>query len=110
MTRPVKKDAALLKTIGDRLRKARTAKGLTQEQLAEAVGVQPETISRYERGTIPLSLTQLFEVAAALDVGVEALLGLGGRKGREADLLDRFRLLDRRGQELFLDLLRRMVP
>ena len=110
MPRPAKTDNALLKTIGDRLRKARSAKGFTQEQLAEAVGVQPETISRYERGTIPLSLTQLFEVATALDVGVEALLGLSGKKGREADLLDRFRLLDRRGQELIVDVLRRMVP
>lgn len=110
MPRPTRTNVKLLKAVGDRLRKARTAKGLTQEALAEAIGVQPETVSRYERGTIPVSVSQLYEIAKTLDVGVEALLGVGGKRGREGEIFERIRLLDRAGQDVLLALLRRMTP
>ena len=37
-------------TIGERIREARTAKGLTQEQLAEKLAVSGRTVSRWETG------------------------------------------------------------
>ena len=43
-------------TIGERIREARTAKGLTQEQLASAVGVRRETIMRLEKAQYNPSL------------------------------------------------------
>jgi len=36
-------------TVGERIRAAREARGLTQQQAAEAIGVSSGTISRYER-------------------------------------------------------------
>ena len=36
--------------LGGRLRDARRRFGLTQEQVAEAIGTHPVTISKYERG------------------------------------------------------------
>jgi transcriptional regulator with XRE-family HTH domain len=110
MSRPVHTDRRLLRSVGARIRKARVARGVTQSQLAERIGVEPETVSRYERGLIPLSLSQLHQVAVALDIGAEALIGVSGKRGREADLLERFRLLDKGGQELVLGLLRRLAP
>jgi transcriptional regulator with XRE-family HTH domain len=112
MTRPKNKDESILKAVGERLQKLRIQKGMTQEQLAEAIGVQPETVSRYERGAIPLSLSQLFQISEALGVGVDLLLGLPAKKGqesrREAELFERFSLLDKLGQDLILALLRRL--
>lgn len=40
-------------TLGERIRKARTARGLTQEQLAAKIGVLGNTVSRWERNVCP---------------------------------------------------------
>ena len=40
-------------TIGERIREARTAKGLTQEQLAEQVHVTKQAVYKYETGVAP---------------------------------------------------------
>jgi transcriptional regulator with XRE-family HTH domain len=39
---------------GDELRKKRTVLGLTQAELAEILGVKPNTIARWERGLLPV--------------------------------------------------------
>ena len=39
-------------TIGERIREARTAKGLTQEQLAEQVHVTKQAVYKYETGRV----------------------------------------------------------
>ena len=39
--------------IGKQIKKYRTAKGLTQEQLGELVGVTTQAVSKWERGSVP---------------------------------------------------------
>lgn len=46
-----------------RLRSARRAAGLTQKQLAHALGVEPITVSRWERGITTPSLSRLRRIA-----------------------------------------------
>ena len=58
----------------DRIRKLRTQKGWTQQELAEASGVDLRTIQRLESGQSVSSHT-LKGVAAALGVSLEALRG-----------------------------------
>ena len=112
MPRSSKTDKQLHRTVGNRLRRARTAQEMTQEQLVEELGIQPETVSRYETGSIPVSLTGLFRLAEKLDVPVDALLPIEKSSDRdnESELLERWRLLDKKGQSLVLDILRRMNP
>ena len=50
---------------GRRVRELRKQKGLTQEQLAEAIGRSVDTVSNIERGS---SLTRISTVAAIADV------------------------------------------
>lgn len=50
------------------IRKARKAAGVTQEQLAEVLGVNRATLSKYETGAIEPSVSQLKTIAAALRV------------------------------------------
>jgi transcriptional regulator with XRE-family HTH domain len=59
---------------GDRVRAAREAKGLTQKQLAEAVGdLNRESVNRIENGTQkPLGETTA-RIARALDVPLDSL-------------------------------------
>lgn len=52
--------------LGTAIAVRRKARGLTQEQFAEAIGVSPEWVSRMERGVGLPSLDVLAQIAAAL--------------------------------------------
>lgn len=62
------------KMLGQAIAKWRKARGLTQDDLAGFVEVDPVTVSRFERGTSVPSLQRLFVIAQALDVSVGELL------------------------------------
>ncbi|MFN8458455.1 MAG: helix-turn-helix transcriptional regulator [Anaerolineae bacterium] len=53
---------------GKRVRQLRRLKDMTQEELAEAVGISPEFISNLERGVNSPSFDTLEKLAEALDV------------------------------------------
>ncbi len=59
---------------GSRLREARLAKGLTQEQLAEAIGVAKPTLSGYERGIREPDFLKLNALLEVLEVDADYLL------------------------------------
>lgn len=54
--------------IGERLKKARTQKKLTQEKLAEKLDVSIAFLSRIERGNSHISLKRLSEICDILGV------------------------------------------
>lgn len=58
----------LLQRLGSEVRAARKRQGLTQEALAERIGVVPETVSHIERGNRRPSLEAVFAIAKALPV------------------------------------------
>ncbi len=58
----------------EKLRDARKRKEITQEQLAEALGVRRAVISKYETGVIEPSISQLKKMAVVLGVTVSDLL------------------------------------
>lgn len=62
--------------IYQRIREARKAAGITQDTLAQILGVNRATISKYETGTIDLPVSQLMRIADALGVHVLDLLGV----------------------------------
>jgi transcriptional regulator with XRE-family HTH domain len=63
-----------LKTkFGQRLRKLRRQKDLTQEQLAEAVGISVEFLSNMERGINGPSFETLEKLAEKLEVQIAEL-------------------------------------
>ena len=61
--------------LGERLRAARDARGLTLDQLSTSVGVSKAHLSRLESGDRQPSVGILVEVAAALGTRVSVLLG-----------------------------------
>jgi len=63
-----------LKAIGTRIKEARESKHLTQEQLAEIVGLSTTHISVIERGVKAPKLETFIEIANALDVTADSLL------------------------------------
>lgn len=64
-------------TIGDRIRKARTAKGYTQEQLAKILGIAKSTVAGYETGNRSLDAVKINAIAKALNVSGDYLLATG---------------------------------
>lgn len=56
--------------LGKHLRSLRKARGLTQAQLAEKLGVVQSRVAAIERKPETMSVAGLFEVFAALDVQV----------------------------------------
>ena len=63
------------------LQAARSKKGMTQKELASAVGIAPSTISNYEAGEREPSLDILCAMADALDCSLDMLI-LGKEKDR----------------------------
>lgn len=62
------------KAAGKRIKIARIRMDLTQEQLAEMVGLSPTHMSNIETGTTRVSLTSIVRIANALSVSLDALL------------------------------------
>lgn len=64
--------------VGKRLRRRRRLLGLTQQQLAESVGIRFQQIQKYECGANRISASRLFELSEALHVPVQFFYdGLG---------------------------------
>lgn len=62
------------KLLGQRIRAARLAAGLSQEQLAEMVGQTSQHISHTEVASTKISLPALVKIANALHTSVDKLL------------------------------------
>lgn len=78
-------------TLGGKLRALRKAKGLTQDELAAALGVKRATVSNYEIDRRHPSLAELKRFANFYGVGLD-LFGLAP-SDEAADLTARLRLL-----------------
>lgn len=63
----------LRKTIGQNLRRLRKSRNLTQEQLAESVGISAVHVNRIEQGHSSPSAEVLFAIADVLDITSDSL-------------------------------------
>ena len=62
------------KAIGKRIKIARINKNMTQEAVADKIGVTPQHVSNIETGNSSLSLTALVAIANLLKVSADELL------------------------------------
>lgn len=60
--------------IGKRIRKYRWDKNISQEQLAEKIGVSATHMSHIETGSTKLSLTVLLKISEALKISTDLLI------------------------------------
>lgn len=56
--------------VGERIRERRTALGLTQEHLANALQISYQQVQKYETGANRVSAGRLYEVSKKLDVDI----------------------------------------
>ena len=60
----------LLKSLGERIKEIRLAKGLTQTELAHKIGKDHPSINRLEKGKINPSYFFLCEIAEGLEISI----------------------------------------
>ena len=81
------KHEAFFKEIGERIAQARKERGLTQQQLADALGISQQTLAHYEVGRVGVGAPMLPRLSELLDLSFdEILLGhptvrLPGKRG-----------------------------
>lgn len=110
--RPPTKDAP---AFGQRLAEARKLRGLTQQQLGDAVGVTQKMIDYFERRAVNVKSDMVRKLAEALSVGIDELLGTSEpkpRRGRKSNLLAQFEQVSRlpkKDRELVSQLINRFL-
>lgn len=62
---------------GSRLAESRRALGMTQEETANRLGVTPQAVSKWERGTSSPDLEMLYRICSLLGTSADYLLGTG---------------------------------
>jgi transcriptional regulator with XRE-family HTH domain len=67
---------AALVTFGQRVRQLRREAGLTQDQLAEASGIDRAALSKIETGNRDIGVSKVFPLAAALGIGPDRLFAM----------------------------------
>jgi transcriptional regulator with XRE-family HTH domain len=97
------------KTIGKRLRELRKARGLTQIEVAEKIGIQQALLSAYELGQVRIhgalvaAFASLFKVSADQILGLKEIKGNGAAHDRRfLRRLERIEKLPRRAKQTLL--------
>jgi transcriptional regulator with XRE-family HTH domain len=67
-----------LKRLGDAVRAARTARGMSQEALADAAGMDRSHMGKVERGERNVTLLNVAKIAAALGLKPSEILDQAG--------------------------------
>ncbi|NOZ93149.1 MAG: helix-turn-helix transcriptional regulator [Acidobacteria bacterium] len=66
----VRQEVPEVARIGERLRKLRKLRGMTQSELARQIGIQQSDLSRMEKGTYRVSLDNLFKILTVFGMDV----------------------------------------
>jgi len=105
-----------LEDVGGRIAAARRARGWTQGELAEAVGVSRSAVAQWETGRAGQITANLSRIAAALGVGVEHLMNGDDRRApiqavdaEETAMLRLFRACAADDRQILLRTARRLV-
>jgi transcriptional regulator with XRE-family HTH domain len=72
------------KRIGQIIKEARQARGLTQMALAELIGVSYQQVQKYEMGSVNISVDRLKQIAKAVNVPITLFFPPGTELTAEA--------------------------
>jgi transcriptional regulator with XRE-family HTH domain len=75
------KEKTFYADLGRRIADQRKARGITQAQLAEQLGIAQQTMSHYEGGVSRIAVETLTQAAEAQGVRIEELIGTPAKRG-----------------------------
>jgi transcriptional regulator with XRE-family HTH domain len=67
------KNSKFVNGFGKNLRKIRLEKGLSQEYLADEIGIPTNQVGRIERGEVNTSVSTAFALATVLEISISKL-------------------------------------
>ena len=97
------------KLIGERIKRARKTKGITQENIAEKLGVSIGYVSQVERGITKISLDLLGAISGILDCDIAGFITESATQSSEymeSELLNEIRKLDQGKKKFVLEMIR----
>lgn len=97
------------KLIGERIKRARKTKGLTQEALAEKLNVSIGYVSQVERGITKISLDLLGAISSILDCNIASLISESAVNSNgyiETELLHEIQKLDNKKRKYILEIIK----
>lgn len=65
-----------MEQLGERLKKERTKMGLTQQQIADILGVERSTYTKYECGSSKPSTRILYKISLIYSIAIDELIRL----------------------------------
>lgn len=93
------------KQLGQRIREAREAKGMSQEQLAELISRDQRSVSEYESGKRRIYANDLPTIARALEVPVIYFFqDVMSEDDLDVALLDEFHQLDTEARKTLIEM------
>ena len=104
-------DEAFFKALGARIAELRKEQGLSQQALADALGIPQQTFAHYEVGRARMPVSLLPELGKLFGVAVDELLGLRSGSGKRGPApkfqkqLERIAQLPRARQQVVMDML-----
>ncbi len=75
----------MIKTIGQSIKELRKERNITQEELAEAINVTPQAISKWENSIGLPDISQVIPLATFFNVSTDVILGIT-EKGRKEEI------------------------
>lgn len=98
-----------MKEIADRIKEARLAKGMTQDELAKALGLKSRSsINKMEKNTYEIGLDRLKQIARVLDVDPD-YLAFGNTEDKKDEINRLFDQLTDSQKDAALAVLRELV-
>lgn len=97
------------KLIGERIKRARKSRGITQEKLAEQLNVSIGYVSQVERGITKISLDLLGAISSILDCDVGSLVSESATRSNEymeSEIMNEIKKLDYRKKKFILEMIK----
>ena len=97
------------KLVGERIKRARKSKGITQENMAERLNVSIGYVSQVERGVTKISLDLLAAISTILECDISALVSecaINSTEYLESEIVCEICKLDQRKKKFIYNLIK----
>ena len=97
------------KLIGERIKRTRKSKGITQEVMAEKLNVSIGYVSQVERGVTKISLDLLAAISSILDCDIAGFISesaVNSSEYLESEIVSELRKLDQKKRKFILNIIK----
>ena len=94
--------------IGNQIKAAREAAGLTQERFAELISLAPKNVSDIERGVVGISVGTLMRICSTLSVSSDSILFELSNKNDVSSVAERLSKLPAEQFEIAMEIINKL--